>query len=61
MKARRVHDPRTAPIFMLPICAILMGISWHVFVSIILRKQMSIQRNNSYILGCLVVTKSAVQ
>ncbi len=41
MKASQVHEPHTAPTFMLPICAILTGISWHAFVSIILLKQIS--------------------
>jgi catechol 2,3-dioxygenase-like lactoylglutathione lyase family enzyme len=31
MKACQGHEPHTAPIFMLPICAILTGISWHAF------------------------------
>jgi hypothetical protein len=41
MKASQGHEPHTAPTFMLPICAILTGISWHAFVSIILLKQIS--------------------
>lgn len=41
MKASQVHEPHTAPTFMLPICAILTDISWHAFVSIILLKQIS--------------------
>ncbi|EWF67975.1 hypothetical protein AZ036_002420 [Klebsiella michiganensis] len=41
MKAIQVHEPHTAPTFMLPICAILTDISWHAFVSIILLKPIS--------------------
>lgn len=39
MKELQAHEPHTAPTFMLPICAILTGISWHAFVGVILLKQ----------------------
>ncbi len=48
VKACQGHEPRTAPIFMLPICAILTGISWHAFVSIILLKPIRSQTKNSH-------------
>ena len=34
MKANPEHDPHTGPTFILPICAILTGISLHAFISI---------------------------
>ncbi|OAY20011.1 hypothetical protein AXY04_03555 [Enterobacter asburiae] len=48
VKACPGHEPHTAPIFMLPICAILTGISWHAFVSIILLKPIRSQTKNSH-------------
>ncbi|AKZ74052.1 hypothetical protein LI67_015370 [Enterobacter roggenkampii] len=48
MKACPVHEPPTAPIFMLPICAILTGINWHAFASIILLMQISYQAKKSH-------------
>ncbi|AWF38379.1 putative membrane protein [Klebsiella oxytoca] len=41
MKASQVHVPHTDPTFMLLICAILTGISWHAFISAILLKPIS--------------------
>lgn len=41
VKASQVHVPHTDPIFMLLICAILTGISWHAFISAILLKPIS--------------------
>ncbi|AKL04848.1 hypothetical protein AB184_06145 [Klebsiella oxytoca] len=41
VKASQVHAPHTDPTFMLLICAILTGISWHAFVSAILLKPIS--------------------
>lgn len=35
VKASQVRAPHTDPTFMLLICAILTGISWHAFVSAI--------------------------
>jgi hypothetical protein len=48
MKACPVHEPPTAPIFMLPICAILTGINWRAFTSIILLMQISYQAKKSH-------------
>ncbi|KFA85989.1 hypothetical protein N037_00100 [Enterobacter sp. EGD-HP1] len=47
VKASQEHEPRTVPIFMLPICAILTGISWHAFANIILLKPIRSQTMNS--------------
>ena len=41
VKASQVHAPHTDPTFMLLICAILTGISWHAFISAILLKPIS--------------------
>ena len=48
MKACPVHEPPTAPTFMLPICAILTGINWRAFASIILLMQISYQAKKSH-------------
>lgn len=48
MKASHEHEPRTDPISMLPICAILTDISWHAFISTILLKKITLQRKNSH-------------
>jgi hypothetical protein len=42
MKASLVREARTAPAFMLPIYAILTGISSHAFISITLLKPTSL-------------------
>lgn len=41
MKACLAHGSRTAPTFMLPICVIQTGISWHAFASLIFLKWIS--------------------
>ncbi len=46
MKAHRAHAPPMAPTFMWPTCAILTGISWHAFVSIILPQLISSSTRN---------------
>ncbi|KJW95916.1 hypothetical protein RZ87_22635 [Enterobacter roggenkampii] len=49
MKACPVHEPPTAPIFMLPICAILTGINWHAFTGIIHLMQIRSQERKSHV------------
>ena len=48
MKARRVHDTAYGPDFYGAYLRILTGISWHVFVSIILMKPIRSRTKNSH-------------